>query len=114
MSVSTDQVVLLLLNFRLMYLNKPETLNSLTEVLAGEFATALQQLQADRAARALVITGLGDRAFSAGGDFGFIQQRMESTLEDNARVSFFVWVGSCRKWPTGCDSPNFKAHNKHP
>lgn len=40
-----------------MHLNKPDTLNSLTVVMAGEFEAALQQLQADKAARALVITG---------------------------------------------------------
>jgi hypothetical protein len=42
---------------RIMHLNKPDTLNSLTEVMAGDFAAALQQLQADSAARALIITG---------------------------------------------------------
>lgn len=30
--------------------------------------------------------GVGDRAFSAGGDFDFIQQRMAATVEDNAKV----------------------------
>jgi hypothetical protein len=34
----------------------------------------------------LLPVGVGDRAFSAGGDFEFIQQRMESTREDNAKV----------------------------
>jgi hypothetical protein len=43
---------------RVMHLNKPGTLNSLTEVMAGDFAAALQQLQADSAARALIITGV--------------------------------------------------------
>lgn len=127
-------------------MNKPDTLNSLTVVMAGDFAAALQQLQADTAARALVITGpeagitgcccaicvlsqlcvtvlavaasahtapdctmivrlttclpltclcgccwrrtgVGQRAFSAGGDFDFIQQRMDSgTAEESAKV----------------------------
>jgi hypothetical protein len=40
-----------------MHLNKPDTLNSLTVTMAGEFEAALQQLQADTAARALIITG---------------------------------------------------------
>lgn len=35
---------------------------------------------------AVVAEGVGDRAFSAGGDFDFIQQRMQSTVEDNAQV----------------------------
>lgn len=49
-----------------MHLNKPDTLNSLTVVMAGQFETALQQLQADKAARALVITG-GQPVFTAHG-----------------------------------------------
>jgi hypothetical protein len=40
-----------------MHLNKPDTLNSLTVTMAREFEAALQQLQADTAARALIITG---------------------------------------------------------
>lgn len=35
---------------------------------------------------AAAAAGVGDRAFSAGGDFDFIQQRMNSTLEENAQV----------------------------
>lgn len=40
-----------------MHLNKPDTLNSLTTVMAGDFEAALQQLQEDTAARVLIITG---------------------------------------------------------
>lgn len=35
--------------------------------------------------------GVGERAFSAGGDFDFIQQRMASTVEENAQVSTGLW-----------------------
>jgi enoyl-CoA hydratase/carnithine racemase len=41
-----------------MHLNKPDTLNSLTTVMARDFEAALQQLQADAAARVLIITGI--------------------------------------------------------
>lgn len=40
-----------------MHLNKPDTLNSLTVDMAGDFSAALQQLQHDSNARALIITG---------------------------------------------------------
>lgn len=42
---------------RVMHLNKPDTLNSLTVTMAGDFEAALQQLGEDTAARALIITG---------------------------------------------------------
>lgn len=49
---------LCMLLFRIMHLNKPDTLNSLTVTMASEFSAALQQLQHDAAARALVLTGM--------------------------------------------------------
>lgn len=86
---------------RIMHLNKPDTLNSLTVTMAGDFEAALRQLQVDKAARALIITGVGDRAFSAGGDFEFIQQRMESTVQDNAQAleGFYKTFLALRKLP---------------
>jgi 2-(1,2-epoxy-1,2-dihydrophenyl)acetyl-CoA isomerase len=50
---------------RVLHLNKPDTLNSLTTDMASEFTLELQQLQADHGMRALIVTGEG-RAFSAG------------------------------------------------
>ncbi len=48
-------------------LNRPETLNAFSDTMRRELPERLQQLQADPAARAIVITGAG-RAFCAGGD----------------------------------------------
>jgi enoyl-CoA hydratase/carnithine racemase len=67
---------------RLLTLNKPDTLNSLTSSMAVEFDDALARLRADRALRALVVTGQG-RAFSAGGDFAFIDDRIAGSVADN-------------------------------
>lgn len=50
-------------------LNRPDRLNALTRDLLGELATALDEVAADRAVRALVLTGAG-RAFCAGHDIG--------------------------------------------
>jgi len=49
-------------------LNRPEALNALSVQLRAELAEALQRAEADDSVRAIVLTGAGDRAFSAGLD----------------------------------------------
>ncbi|HVW67966.1 MAG TPA: enoyl-CoA hydratase/isomerase family protein [Steroidobacteraceae bacterium] len=49
-------------------LNRPEKHNALTAVFWSDFRTALTQLETERSARVIVLTGAGDRAFCAGGD----------------------------------------------
>jgi 2-(1,2-epoxy-1,2-dihydrophenyl)acetyl-CoA isomerase len=51
----------------LITLNRPQALNSFTRAMHRELWAALEQLDADRAIRALVITGAG-RGFCAGAD----------------------------------------------
>jgi 2-(1,2-epoxy-1,2-dihydrophenyl)acetyl-CoA isomerase len=48
-------------------LNRPETLNAMNEAMMGEIERILIELEADTAARVVVLTGAG-RAFSSGGD----------------------------------------------
>jgi enoyl-CoA hydratase len=48
--------------------NRPEKLNALNSHLVGRLEQALQQLDADEDIGAIVLTGAGERAFSAGGD----------------------------------------------
>jgi enoyl-CoA hydratase/carnithine racemase len=62
--------------------NRPESLNALSPDMCEEFKEALHQLRKDPSVRCLVLTGTG-RAFSAGGDFNFLQERMRSTVVDN-------------------------------
>lgn len=52
----------------LVTLNRPEKLNALNSALVNQLERALQALDADGEVGAIVITGAGDRAFSAGGD----------------------------------------------
>jgi enoyl-CoA hydratase/carnithine racemase len=52
----------------LVTLNRPDKLNALSSELVNQLERALQALDADDDVGAIVITGAGDRAFSAGGD----------------------------------------------
>src|ERR671918_2586891 len=49
-------------------LNRPAKLNALNRQLIDELEHALRKLESDEAIGAIVITGAGERAFSAGGD----------------------------------------------
>ena len=49
-------------------LNRPEKLNAMNRQLAGELRDAVKALDADDRVGCIVITGAGERAFSAGGD----------------------------------------------
>ncbi|HET6969872.1 MAG TPA: enoyl-CoA hydratase [Phenylobacterium sp.] len=49
-------------------LNRPEAMNALSKGLRAALWQALQELEADRDVRALVLTGAGERAFTAGLD----------------------------------------------
>ena len=58
---------------RLITLNRPDDLNATNHVLHQGLAELWPQLDADADARAAVLTGAG-RAFSAGGDFTYINE----------------------------------------
>ncbi|GAA2562036.1 enoyl-CoA hydratase/isomerase family protein [Mycolicibacterium diernhoferi] len=58
---------------RIITLNRPEELNAVNDDLHVGLARLWNRLSQDRTARAAVITGAG-KAFSAGGDFNYIQQ----------------------------------------
>jgi 2-(1,2-epoxy-1,2-dihydrophenyl)acetyl-CoA isomerase len=58
-------------------LDRPEALNALSPEMIAEYAEAAAWL-ADRAPlRALIVTGAGDRAFSAGGDVNWFKRGVE-------------------------------------
>jgi 2-(1,2-epoxy-1,2-dihydrophenyl)acetyl-CoA isomerase len=58
-------------------LDRPDALNALSPEMIAEFAEAAAWL-ADRAPlRALIVTGAGERAFSAGGDVNWFKQGIE-------------------------------------
>ena len=49
-------------------INRPERRNALNADVASEIMAALDRAEADRAIRAVVLTGAGEKAFCAGGD----------------------------------------------
>ena len=65
----------------LINLNRPEKLNAMSYELARELDAELAKLENDDAVNAVVLTGAGPRAFSAGGD---IHQMAKSSDEELA------------------------------
>src|SRR6478736_10087742 len=66
-------------------INRPAQLNAIDVQTAKELALAAKQCRADSAARCVVLTGTGDRAFCAGGDvvgFASDPERVDSLLEE--------------------------------
>jgi enoyl-CoA hydratase len=61
----------------LVTLNRPEKLNALNYDLIDRLLTLFDQLEADDSIRALVLTGAGDRAFSAGADIACFAQSVK-------------------------------------
>jgi enoyl-CoA hydratase len=61
-------------------LNRPDVLNAMNRKLGAELLDAVNALDADGAIGCLVITGTGDKAFSAGGD-------IKEQVEDDKRYS---------------------------
>jgi enoyl-CoA hydratase len=61
-------------------LNRPHKLNAVNRQLSSELHAAVQRMESDGDIGCIVITGAGERAFSAGGD-------IQEQLDDDARLS---------------------------
>ena len=70
-------------------LNRPEQRNPLSSVMLRDLAAAFRWCQGERDVRAVVLTGVGDRAFCAGADLGGFDAGM-SDLERHASRDLFV------------------------
>jgi len=70
-------------------LNRPEKLNALSYALIDALDANLDELERDPSVRALILTGAGDHAFSAGADIdefaGSIEAGVETALRDFVR-----------------------------
>lgn len=67
--------------------NRPEKRNAMSDDMRTEFIDALERVAADKAIKALVLTGEG-KAFCAGGDISGMQQRMNAPAGE---VGFNGW-----------------------
>ena len=65
----------------LLTLNRPEKLNALNYATNDRLLALLDGIEADPAVRAVVITGAGDRAFSAGGDIHEFAQSVKAGID---------------------------------
>jgi len=68
-------------------LNRPDKRNAMSDAMRTEFIAALENVAADKAIRALVLTGNG-RAFCAGGDVAGMEKRMQAPAGE---VAFNGW-----------------------
>ncbi len=66
-------------------LNRPEARNAIDMTLRGELVAALDEVEADEAARVLVLTGAGGH-FCSGGDVKTMRARRHSAAEGRGRV----------------------------
>jgi 2-(1,2-epoxy-1,2-dihydrophenyl)acetyl-CoA isomerase len=68
-------------------INRPDRMNALTTEVLEKLPQALRRAAADRDVRCVVLTGAGERAFSAGADLAFPGERSpighDVTLEDS-------------------------------
>ena len=82
-------------------LNRPEKLNALSTTLFAEFDQALTNFETDNEVRVLIVTGAGDRAFSAGADIHELVEISEARpgTPDN-RPSDWVWHLANYRKPT--------------
>ena len=65
----------------LLTLNRPEKLNALDYATVDRMLALLDVLEADVSVRAVVLTGAGDRAFSAGGDIHEFTRSIEAGVD---------------------------------
>lgn len=72
-------------------LNQPEKMNALSPECFDDLMSALSQLEASKEERVLIITGAGDKAFSAGGDLKTIPQRLQQPSAQ--RIEMMLRVG---------------------
>ena len=83
-------------------LNRPEVLNAMNRKLFSEIDAALTQLEEDDGVHAIIFTGAGERAFSAGADIHEMaeQARMDEPPPPDPRRPEYSWHIAASKKPT--------------
>ena len=81
-------------------LNRPEVLNALSRDLYREVNEAVGEFEADAEVKAVIFTGMGDRAFSAGADIHEMARNAENPNPPppNPGGEWFQWnIAACTK-----------------
>jgi enoyl-CoA hydratase/carnithine racemase len=80
-------------------LNRPEVLNALSMPLMGEVDAALKQCEGDDDVKAIIITGSGPKAFSAGADIhemaGMAQEELDRRQTNRGEITWRL--ATCKK-----------------
>ncbi len=77
----------------LLTLNRPDVLNTINREMLEQLGHTLETVKMDDKVRAVIITGAGDRAFSAGADIGFFTGASPFAVRDLARLAVSVYHG---------------------
>ena len=70
-------------------LNRPEAMNAINREVARGLAEAFQDFRNDDESRVAIVTGAGDRAFSAGADLKEMSQRFDRAAQGERRDPFW-------------------------
>jgi enoyl-CoA hydratase len=81
-------------------LNRPDVLNAMSAVLFREMDDAVTDMESDESVKAVIFTGAGDRAFTAGADIHEMTRNAESAAPpppDPDRSEYAWHIGTCKK-----------------
>ncbi len=72
-------------------LNRPEVLNTISREMLDQLGHLLDSVKSDDTVRAVIITGAGEKAFSAGADISYFSQATPLEVRDLARLAVSVY-----------------------
>jgi len=72
-------------------LNRPDMLNTINREMLDRLGHLLDSFKADETVRAVIITGAGAKAFSAGADISFLSKASPLAVRDLARLAVSVY-----------------------
>lgn len=99
MSVATDRLVLVEKRgpVGIATLNRPEKHNAMSAALGQQLFDAIEAFEADDEIAVIVLTGAGERAFSAGGDMTEVRDRMGPNGKSGGGPNTSERVRTCTK-----------------
>ncbi len=71
-------------------LNRPEALNALNRDVLKQLSTILDRIKTDPSVKAVILTGAGEKAFSAGADISYLHQATPLEVRDFAQLAVSV------------------------